>query len=290
MKSGYIFRIYLTVALLAVAIILAALATFVGGVGWDEFATNLASELTAIALIVLIVDWMLERNKLREEAQRIAWSMLHDIDHAVWVWQGGRREFHLDELMALLEMVEDKDPIPPFTQNLLANLGVRASDTLRLQSRIFNIHKRLKQAMVYLKSLGQMREMEDLMPPSFVVDALKSAITQLAAVTGQGLHPGDFGVARTFRDASPEAQRARYMGIEQDPFMEGTRWPVAGVARRPRPADPRPPVRGAAPDEGSPADRTTPRRGESRPEKGDGNRDAEGTDETGPGGSGRRED
>ncbi len=289
MKSGYIFRIYLTVALLAVALILAALALFVGGVGWDEFATNMASELTAIALIVLIVDWMLERNKLREEAQRIAWSMLHDIDHAVWVWQGGRREFHLDELMALLDMVEDRDPIPPFTQNLLANLGVRASDTLRLQSRIFGIHKRLKQAMVYLKSLGQMREMEDLMPPSFVVDALKSAITQLAGVTGQGLHPGEFGVARTFRDASPEAQRARYMGIEQDPFMEGTRWPVAGVARRPRPADPRAPVRGAEPEArpGPDRGRTPPK---DRPKPGNEKPDAEGPDETGHGESGRRED
>lgn len=289
MKSGYIFRIYLTAALLAVALILAALATFVGGVGWDEFATNLASELTAIALIVLIVDWMLERNKLREEAQRIAWSMLHDIDHAVWVWQGGRREFHLDELMALLDMVEDKDAIPPYTQNLLANLGVRASDTLRLQSRIFGIHKRLKQAMVYLKSLGQMREMEDLMPPSFVVDALKSAITQLAGVTGQGLHPGEFGVARTFRDASPEAQRARYMGIEQDPFMEGARWPVAGVARRPRPADPRAPVRVAEPEISPAAERGRPSPG-NRPKEGNVNPDADGVDESGDRESGTMKD
>ncbi|TVS00835.1 MAG: hypothetical protein EA423_10915 [Phycisphaerales bacterium] len=290
MKSTYIYRVYLTAGLLALAVLLAIPGFLMGEVGWAEFAADLASEVAGIALIVLIVDWMLERNKLREEAQRIAWSMLHDIDHAVWVWQGGRREFHLDELIALLDMVEDKDSIPPFTQNLLANLGVRASDTLRLQSRIFGIHKRLKQAMVYLKSLGQMREMEDLMPPSFVVDALKSSITQLAAVTGQGLHPGEFGVARTFRDASPEAQRARYMGIEQDPFMEGTRWPVAGVARRPRSADPRPPVRGAAPDEVPAADRKTPRRGKDRPEQGDGNPDAGGTDESGPGGSGRRED
>jgi len=208
-----------------------------------DLLLNLGSEVVGIALTVAIVDWLIERAKLREEAQRIGWAMLHDIDHAVWVWQGGRREFHLDELVALLNLVEDSDPLPPLTQNLLANLGIRASDTLRLQSRVFKYHRDLKHAMQYLASLSQIRELNKLMPPSFVVESLRSAITELAGVTGQGLHPNEFGVAKTYRDPSAEAQQARYRGIEQDEFMGGARWPVAGVARQPESNEARAPIK-----------------------------------------------
>lgn len=207
-----------------------------------DLLLNLGSEVVGIALTVAIVDWLIERAKLREEALRIGWAMLHDIDHAVWVWQGGRREFHLDELMALLNLVEDSDPLPPLTQNLLANLGIRASDSLRLQARVFRLHRDLKHAMQLLASLSQIRELNTLMPPSFVVDALRSAITKLAGVTGQGLHPNEFGIAKTYRDSSLAAQEARYRGIEQDQFMGGSRWPVAGVARQPESHEARAPI------------------------------------------------
>lgn len=208
------YRVILTIILTGLAAILAALTFAFSSSSWSDLTLNLGSEVFGIALTVAIVDWMIERSKLREEAQRIAWAMLHDIDHAVWVWQGGRREFHLDELMALLDMVEDSDPVPPFTQNLFGNLGVRASDTLRLQQRVFRVHRGLKHAMTYLSGLGQIRELDRLMPPSFIVEALKSSIEQLARVTGQGLHPTSFGVARTFRDPTQKAQETRYRGVE----------------------------------------------------------------------------
>jgi len=211
-------RIVLAVGLLVLAVIMITVSMLLPSTtDFKELFLNLGSEIIGITITVAIVNWLIERSKMREEAQRIAWSMLHDIDHAVWVWQGGRREFHLDELVAILDLIEPTDRVMPFTQNLMANLGVRAADTLRLQSSVMRVHLRLKNAMTYLSGLGQIRELNTIATPAFIVDAIKSAITNLAHTTGQQIHTGQFGVARTFRDPSPTAQEARYKGVDQDP-------------------------------------------------------------------------
>lgn len=225
-------RLHITLLLGAVAVVFIAIT-------WALDATtqlagltlNLGSEIIGIALTVAIVDFLIERNRLREEARRMAWSILHDIDHVVWVWQGGRREFHLDEMLALLDMVTDRDPIPVFTRNLMANLGVRARDNLRLQPKLFHQHRRLRQALVSLGSLSQIRELDSLVTPAVVVDAIKPAIAELAAVTGQMLHTGEFGVARAFRDPTESAQHTRYTG--SDP---GTGYAYIDPSLRPTPA------------------------------------------------------
>ncbi|MBZ0171693.1 MAG: hypothetical protein K8E66_04870, partial [Phycisphaerales bacterium] len=98
--------------------------------------SNLGAEILGLALTVAIIDWLLERKRLNEQVQHLAWRMLHDLDHAFWVWQGGRREFHLDELMSLLDMAAKDDPLPKFTEELFINLGIRASDNLRLQPKL----------------------------------------------------------------------------------------------------------------------------------------------------------
>lgn len=226
-------RLLLACAFVALAVVTTASAfVFAGSVSLAELLTNLGAELFGIALVVAVVDWLIERNKLREEAQRIAWSTLHDLDHAVWVWQGGRREFHLDELVALLDLVGPTDPMPPFTQTLLANLGIRASDALRLQSRVFRTHRRLRHAMQCLAGLGQIRELGSLMPPQAVVETIRAAIVDLAAVTEQPVHPGSFGVARKFRDPSVSAQEERYRGAQQEPSVVS--WAIPG-SRSPAP-------------------------------------------------------
>ncbi|MBX3363806.1 MAG: hypothetical protein KF866_03490 [Phycisphaeraceae bacterium] len=214
-------RWHLTIALVAVALVCLTIVTIIKSVGGEpvgdtltEFGLNLGAEIIGIAMTVAVVDWLIERSKLREEAQRIAWATLHDIDHAVWVWQGGRREFHLDELVAILSLVKEEDPLPVFTKNLFANLGMRASDTLRLQARVFRHHRKLKNALTYLSGLAQIRELENLVSPSYIVQSLQSSVAILAFLTGQGMHPASFGIVRTFRDPSIDGQQARYRGVE----------------------------------------------------------------------------
>lgn len=177
-----------------------------------ELLPNLAAEILGLALTVALVDWLIERAKMADEAQRMAWAMLHDIDHVVWVWQGGRREFHLDEMYALLDMVQESEPVAESTQELLANLGVRASDNLRLQSKLLRRHRKLKQAMISLSGLAQIREIKRLVDARYAVDSLQLSIRQLSELTEQEIHPGQFGAAKGLRDATLDAQTRRYLG------------------------------------------------------------------------------
>jgi len=220
-------RFVLAGSLTAVALIIAIFA------GWlseeitaADMLVNLSAEVVGIALTVAIVDWLIERNKLAEEAQRVAWRVLHELDQAIWVWQGGRQEFHLDEMAALIDLIAEDDHPIESTQDLFVNLGRTTSDTVRLHAKLMRHDKRLREALTALTGLAQMRALKGRMPRTFVVEAMRRALYGLAEVTGQAIHSGTFGVVRTFRDSSAEAQRQRYEG-----------WRFGGIAHRPG-ADP----------------------------------------------------
>jgi hypothetical protein len=180
---------------------------------------NLGAEMLGLALTVAIIDWLLERKRLNEQVQHLAWRMLHDVDHAFWVWQGGRREFHLDELMALLEMASKADPLPKFTEELFINLGIRASDNLRLQPRLMAHDRRLKASLKSLAGLAQIREARNLVDAGYIIEGLRSAVSNLAELTGQHPHKGEFGAAKSFRDPSYDAQYRRYRGSLHESIM-----------------------------------------------------------------------
>jgi len=173
---------------------------------------NVGAELLGLAATVAIIDWLIERKKHHEHVQRLAWQTLHEVDHAFWVWQGGRREFHLDELAALLNVAGPDDPLPSFTEELFVNLGIRASDNLRLQPRLMEHDRRLKAAFRSLAGLAQLREAKSVVDTGYLIEGLKTAVRGLAEVTGQSPHPGEFTAAKSFRDASRDAQRRRYRG------------------------------------------------------------------------------
>ncbi len=175
---------------------------------------NLGSEMIGLALTVAIIDWLLERRKLNDEVQHLAWRMLHDVDHAFWVWQGGRREFHLAELTGLINLASPADPMLRTTQELFVNLGIRSSDNLRLLPRLMRHDRRLKAAMKSLAGLAQIREAK--LDTGYVIQGLKQAVASLAELTGQDAATGEFAVAKSFRDPSESAQQARYQGAVQD--------------------------------------------------------------------------
>ncbi|MEM0983924.1 MAG: hypothetical protein AAGI17_08240 [Planctomycetota bacterium] len=211
------FLLAILFAVIAFALIAAAIIVRVVGEGsWQEetigLLGNLGAELVGIAVTVAVIDWMMERRRLNEQVQQMAWRMLHDVDHAFWVWQGGRREFHLDELIALLAVAGESDPLPPFTEELFVNLGIRASDTLRLQPRLMEHDKRLNRAMKSLAGLAQIKEAKHVATSDYIIEGLKNAAANLAELTGQRPHAGEFTAAKSFRDPSQEAQRRRYRG------------------------------------------------------------------------------
>lgn len=220
-------RVVLTLALLFVAVVMTIITVLVSeSVQLPDLLLNLGAEIVGIALTVAIVDWLIERNKLRYEAERLAWQMLHEIDHVVWVWQGGRREFQIGELLGLLDLVTDEDPILPTTQGMMVNVGVRASDMLRLHRRLFTVRPQLREGLARLADLAQMRELNRLMTPSFVVEAVCGSIRALSRVTDEPIGETSAIIARKFRDPSEESQARRYRGSIHD-WTVGEGWRAA---------------------------------------------------------------
>lgn len=229
-------RWLLAAGLCGIAVLMTVVSVIMEGVGaLKELLPNMAAEIVGLAMTVALVDWLIERSKLADEAQRMAWAMLHEIDHVVWVWQGGRREFHLDEMYALLDMVKEDDPMTDSTQELLSNLGIRASDNLRLQPKILRRHPKLRTSMKSLSGLAQIREIKRLVNARYAVDSMQNAIKLLAEMTEQEIHAEQFGVSKGLRDASPEGQMRRFLG-ERGVIMstrsssEGSRTPSSQYA------------------------------------------------------------
>lgn len=184
----------------------------------DDLLLNLAPEVIGIAVTLAIVDRMLDHQRAGDESRRIAWRALHRLDHAVWVWQGGTRRFDLDELLHILEMVEDDDPIPPFTQNLLLVLGSVAEVTLRVDSGAVATSPALREALKQLSGLSAMRDKDDILQPREVSNVLQMVTPALGRAAGLRLsdsEPNDvilLDLLMKVRNPSEDAQRWRHYG------------------------------------------------------------------------------
>ncbi len=171
---------------------------------------NLGTEMIGIVATIAIVDWLLERGRTADERRRMAWTVLHDLDHAVWVWQGGRREFEFGELLAALNGANEADAFPPFTQNLIMNIGARASNTLRNRGDLVRAHRDLKAGLEALAPLARMRDHPAALPGTSVRDCLYTAAISLGNVVK--LSPTDLTSDRHLINADPEAQEFRHYG------------------------------------------------------------------------------
>jgi hypothetical protein len=145
-----------------------------------DLLLNLGSEIIGIALTVAIVEWLFERRQTRNEARKMSWRILLGIDHAVWVWQGGSREFRIEELLGLLSNVTENDPLPDFTQNLLLNMGSTSQNTLKHEPDVVHASSNLENALMALIPLSRLRDQENLLPPKVMAKHLLDATTHLA--------------------------------------------------------------------------------------------------------------
>jgi len=185
------------------------------GLTLDDFLLNLGTELVGIVLTIAFVDQILERRKNEESAKKIAWEALHDLDHAVWVWQGGAREFDLDELAGLLTHVTDSDPLPQFTQNLFLRIGCRADNTLRTRGEAMSANPHLKNAMQILKPLSRMRDDNRLLSVSEINDIAGKALAELAKAVGSVYSVQNIEVLSAHRDVTVKAQEWRHYGNDK---------------------------------------------------------------------------
>jgi hypothetical protein len=168
-----------------------------------------------IVLTVLIVDWLLERRRLQDEARRISREVLDLIDHHVWVWQGGAREFDLAELVSLIDNVSDDDPLPSFTQTLFLVLGSRASNTLRTRTDVVELDHNLRNGLTEIARLAAIRDDESSFSPRDVVEHLRRALHPLAKSAGLTVPAAAPLAPSEYRQTSVNKQEWRHYGLDR---------------------------------------------------------------------------
>lgn len=205
-------RVFITILFLLLAFGVVALSFHAGtGSPWGTLWMNLGTEIVGIVLTVAIVEWLFERRRRVEEARKMAWRVLHQLDHTVWVWQGGHREFDLAELVALLNGIQDKDPLPEFTQNLLMHLGSASHDTLRHEPETPAAKPSLEKALRHLAPLARIRDQMTLLPAREIASHLSAATRELAAAVGLPLPAALPDIAK-LRETSARKQEWRHYG------------------------------------------------------------------------------
>lgn len=182
-----------------------------GGASEEDLLLNLGTEFIGIVVTVLIVDRLLDRQQRKQRATRIAWEALHEIDHAVWVWQGGSKEFNVSETLGLLGLARENDPLPDFTQNLLLGIAGRADNTIRLEPGILRSSKRLEAGLRSLTGLSTLRDQPEKPSVRGLAELLTGAIQDFSSLLVVVAVPMTEGLERN-RDPRLEAQEWRRFG------------------------------------------------------------------------------
>ncbi len=177
-----------------------------------DVAVNFASEAFGFVLTVFLVNFLLRRHHHETEGRRVAREMLRDIDHAVWVWLGGKREFGLAEAHALLTQVNDTHHPARFTESMLIAAGSHAANVLRTHPQVMDMQPALRQAFESLIPLAGLRDGRpgETLPPTEIAHILLAAEQPLCAA-GRVRPPASALPAPTL-DASEKAQRWRHSG------------------------------------------------------------------------------
>jgi len=186
-----------------------------------DILADLGTELFGILVTIALVDWVLERRRRQDRGRELAWGVLHDIERAVWIWQGGPRHLGTDELLGIVGGIGSKDEMEPSTHTLFLGIGLGSRSLIQTEPSALRSLPGLLEASQDLTSLATGNEH----PPStlipLTIEVLSASITSLARVLGlptQRIPPNLIWN----RDPSPEGQEARHQQL----------WPnSAGVTR-----------------------------------------------------------
>ena len=177
---------------------------------------NLGTEIFGILITLAVVDWLLERRRLQDRARELAWSVLHGIERAVWLWQGGPRRLETDELLGLISGIAADDSLQPFTRTLLVSLGTQSREALHREQSAVKTLQGLEGALEELSSLHTLSDGSDsAVSIRMVSEVLDSAALGLARVLGQPTQRMPAGLVRQ-RDSSLEAQEERYFDMNPE--------------------------------------------------------------------------
>lgn len=199
---------------LVIAITIVTAAWFVGTeTPLGGLMVNLGTEIFGIVITVAVVEYFFERRRLQDRAREIAWGILHGIEHALWMWQGGPRRMGTDQLLGLVSSITSDDELAPYTQALFQGLGDRTSQIVQRELAAVRSVNGLENALndlTSLKGLGEESKRSDSrkMEIRMISEILEASTTGLARVLGQPDQRIPAALIR-YRDPSLEAQERR---------------------------------------------------------------------------------
>jgi hypothetical protein len=193
--------------LVSVAIIVAAFQ-----VGADSptgtLLINLGTEIFGILITVAVVEWFLDRRRRQDRARELSWGVLHSLERAVWVWQGGPRQMGTDELLGVISGIQTDHPMEPGTRALLVALGTQSKETLDKEGAAIRTLPGLRPALEDLTSLRTLSDGGGSI--RMVGEILEAATLGVSGVLGLSTLKIP-GALVAHRDSSSTAQRERLL-------------------------------------------------------------------------------
>ncbi len=185
---------------------------------------NLGTEIFGIVITVAVVEWFFEKRRLQDRARDLTWDILHEMEHVVWVWQGGPRRMGTDQLLGVINAIRTDDPMGPQAQALLQSLGDRTGRMMEREAAAVKSLKGLETALSDLTSLPGLGEHNRTSELRMVIEILESSTMRIARVLGLPDQRLPSALIRG-RDASIEVQERRYQ--ESHPGLDGSEIPSA---------------------------------------------------------------
>jgi hypothetical protein len=169
---------------------------------------NLGTEIFGVFVTIAVVEWFLERRRKQDRARELAWSTLHGLERAVWIWQGGPRQMKTDELLGVIAGIRSQEPPEPATRALLAALGSQARETLDLDAVAIRTVPNLRPGLEDLTSLNSLSD-GGKVSVRMVAEILEASTQALARVLGLPCQRIPSALI-PYRDPSPEGQAERF--------------------------------------------------------------------------------
>lgn len=162
----------------------------------DAFLGDFVGELIGMAITIAVIDRLFVLQQRRENLESIIWDVLHDLDYAMWVWQGGERVFDFNELKAVTRQVDESHPLNTCTADLLMALGNKSANHLLKDKLLISSSRETYLAFLELKRLARLRDQYPMMSNVTIRDAIVEALRQLDTVLkcgkSQVVHPSDY--------------------------------------------------------------------------------------------------